>query len=110
MDYLQRAKKREARALFAYLARAGGRKPWGSVSADSSPLRNQDDRLVLAPMGMERPITRAFYRRISAPAGLDPQHQQTDPNAMPPPKFREAMRGEFQHLRNCLGCKKPWRI
>ena len=59
-EYLQRVKRYDARALFGYLAKAEGRKPWKFVPADSTPLVDEQGRLVLTPIGKARIITNVF--------------------------------------------------
>ena len=48
MPYLEKAHKYDMRTLFAYLAKTEGRKRWGPIPADATPLVGNCGRPVIA--------------------------------------------------------------
>ena len=97
--YLKKTNKNDTKALFAYLARSEGRKKWGFVPADSTPLIDTDGSLAINPQDKVRLVTKTFRARFSAAASNDPTLPTTDPNNVPIPPFRRPVRTPPQSVR-----------
>ena len=93
--YLQRTRRSDTRAMFAYPARSEGRKRWGFAPADSTPMRNAQGRPILAPQDKVNLITQTFRMRFSAPRVTDPSISDTDPNLAPLRPFRRPVNTPF---------------
>ena len=97
--YLKQTNRNDTRAMFAYLARSEGRKKWGFVPEDSTPLRDSTGRLVLTPQEKVSLITNAFRMRFSAPAVLNTSLPATDPNNSPLQPFRRPVGATFRPVQ-----------
>ena len=64
--HLKEVSLSDTRSLFAYLAKSEGRKPWGFVPGDSSPLVDERGRLVLAHSEKVKLLTKAVSERFTA--------------------------------------------
>ena len=91
-SYLWTVNENDARAFFAYLARAEGWGKWGFAPADTSPMLHEDGGLMITEAEKLRLITQAFRRRGTAPAVLNPGKIYGDPNGIPLPPFRRQIR------------------
>ena len=81
--------KRGTRASFAYAAKAGGRRAWGLVPEDTSPLLDERRQEVAPQRGNVDLITATFREKFAAPAAINLIECEADPSLWPPPPFRE---------------------
>ena len=89
-DYLSTATRSNARSFYAYLAKAGVRRKWGSAPADTPPMVDQD----VVSIGSRRKcehIAEAFCYRLSARSVLEPENTYWNPNDRPLPPVRERL-------------------
>ena len=83
------------RAFFNYIAEAEGRKRWGFIPADATPMINDKGQLV-PPIGERtRLITDMLYKRSAAPAEVNPALTCRNPNNVPLAPFREQITDDF---------------
>ena len=68
-----------ARASYAYLAKAEGRKQWGSAPTDSTPLPS-DGVAIIDSSERCASIAKASYKRLQAPATLHPGERYPNPD------------------------------
>ena len=97
--FLTNFDKRDTRSFFAYLAKSEGRKTWGFVPADASPLLDEHQNEVASHSGKLNLITATFRRKFAAPTRVNPQSNSTDPNGRPLPPFTERMKDSFAPIQ-----------
>ena len=97
--FLRKVHKNDMRAIFKYLAKAEGRKRWGFIPEDASPLLNEHGQLIVSINERTRLITDTSRKRFTAPAEINPALTRHNPNHVPLAPFREQITGEFQPIQ-----------
>ena len=91
-QFLNTVRRSNTRAFYAYLANADGRRKWGLTPAETAPILQGDKVLILNQDKCEA-LALAFYKRMQAPAILNPEGHYTHPEDKPLGPFRGRIEG-----------------